>query len=313
MRYWWVNQNQTYKHEVFGGYLWSPKTNSNGARNQFYENMRSVAPGDIVFSFSDAHIKAIGIATSRASTTPRPTEFGTVGSYWGAEGWYVPVTFQEIPQPIRPVEHMKTIGPLLPDKYAPLQQNGRGLQGVYLAELNTSLADAIINLLHGQVEKIVNAIGNTGAEALDDVIEQEIRSRSDLAETEKVQMIKSRRGQGLFRSRVELIEPRCRVTGVTAREHLRASHIKPWRDSNNTEKLDGNNGLLLAPHIDHLFDRGYISFDNDGHLLLSNVLDNSVREAWFINVSNFPASFNSQQRNFLAYHRENVFKKDGDL
>lgn len=313
MRYWWVNQNQTYRHEVFGGYLWSPKTNSNGARNQFYENMRSVAPGDVVFSFSDTHIKAIGIATGGASTTPRPTEFGTVGSYWGTEGWYIPVTFQEIPQPIRPVEHMKTIGPLLPDKYAPLQQNGRGLQGVYLAELNTSLAEAIINLLHGQVEKIVNAIGNTGAEALDDVIEQEIRSRSDLAETEKIQMIKSRRGQGLFRSRVELIEPGCRVTGVTAREHLRASHIKPWRDSNNTEKLDGNNGLLLAPHIDHLFDRGYITFDNDGKLLLSNVLDNSVREAWLINVGSSPESFNSQQRNFLAYHRENVFKKDGDL
>ena len=46
MRYWWVNQNQTYKQELGGGYLWSPKRNANGARNPFYESMREVAPGD---------------------------------------------------------------------------------------------------------------------------------------------------------------------------------------------------------------------------------------------------------------------------
>lgn len=47
MRYWWVNQNQTYRQEIQGGYLWSPKRNANGARNPFYESMREVSPGDI--------------------------------------------------------------------------------------------------------------------------------------------------------------------------------------------------------------------------------------------------------------------------
>ena len=56
MRYWWVNQNQTYRHEVGGGYLWSPKRNANGARNPFYESMREVAPGDLIFSFMDTRI-----------------------------------------------------------------------------------------------------------------------------------------------------------------------------------------------------------------------------------------------------------------
>ena len=50
MRYWWANQNQTYGHEIVGGYLWSPKRKSNGERNAFYEFMREVSPGDIVFS-----------------------------------------------------------------------------------------------------------------------------------------------------------------------------------------------------------------------------------------------------------------------
>ncbi len=64
MRYWWVNQNQTYRHEVQGGYLWSPKRNANGARNPFYESMREVAPGDLIFSFIDTRILAVGIAQS---------------------------------------------------------------------------------------------------------------------------------------------------------------------------------------------------------------------------------------------------------
>ena len=48
MRYWWVNQNQTYRHEIRGGYLWSPKRRSNQTQNPFYDFMREVAPGDIV-------------------------------------------------------------------------------------------------------------------------------------------------------------------------------------------------------------------------------------------------------------------------
>ena len=75
MRYWWVNQNQTYRAEVRGSFMWSPKQNANGARNQFYENMREVSPGDVVFSFCDTRIKAIGVVTGGAQTGPKP-DFG---------------------------------------------------------------------------------------------------------------------------------------------------------------------------------------------------------------------------------------------
>jgi putative restriction endonuclease len=66
MRYWWVNQNQTLRHEVGGGYLWSPKRKTNQARNPYYDFMREVAPGDLIFSFADTLIPAIGIARSHA-------------------------------------------------------------------------------------------------------------------------------------------------------------------------------------------------------------------------------------------------------
>ncbi|HEY6375567.1 MAG TPA: HNH endonuclease, partial [Edaphobacter sp.] len=62
MRYWWVNQNQTHRQEISGGYLWSPKRSQGDRRNPFYESMREVSPGDLVFSFFDTHIYGIGIA-----------------------------------------------------------------------------------------------------------------------------------------------------------------------------------------------------------------------------------------------------------
>ena len=82
MRYWWVNQNQTFRQEIAGGYLWSPKRSKNNARNPFYESMREVAPGDLIFSFVDTQIAAIGIAKSYCWECPKPDEFGSVGQYW---------------------------------------------------------------------------------------------------------------------------------------------------------------------------------------------------------------------------------------
>ena len=101
MQYWWVNQNQTYKHEVPGGYMWSPKRQADGHKNRAYELMKAVRPGDIVFSFADQHIKAIGIARSYCYEFPKPTEFGRAGDYWNKIGWRVDVHFNEIINPIK--------------------------------------------------------------------------------------------------------------------------------------------------------------------------------------------------------------------
>lgn len=84
MTYWWANLNQTYAHEIGGNYLWSPKRNTNNGRNQFYDNMTQVRPGDIVFSFGDTLIKAVGISEGTAQSAPKPTEFGAAGGQLGA-------------------------------------------------------------------------------------------------------------------------------------------------------------------------------------------------------------------------------------
>lgn len=72
------------------------------------------------------------------------------------------------------------------------------------------------------------------------------------------QLILARRGKGVYRFRVEQVEFQCRLTEVTNKEYLAARHIKPWRNCTNEEKLDGNNGFLMCPHIGYLFDKGLI-------------------------------------------------------
>jgi hypothetical protein len=79
-----------------------------------------------------------------------------------------------------------------------------------------------------------------------------VEADSSVRDTEKEAIIRARRGQGLFKERVMAIESRCRITLVENPVHLMASHCKPWRDSTNEERLNGENGLLLTPSIDHL-------------------------------------------------------------
>ena len=317
MRYWWVNQNQTYRHEVGGGYLWSPKRKRGGELNPFYEFMREVSPGDLVFSFAQTHIKAFGIARSNAYEAPKPDEFGSAGRNWEAIGWRVDVEFHEARTPFRPVDWIERLRPLLPSRYAPLQRDGRGVQSIYLTELPQDLALVLADLLGGEVSAIARAevIAEHPASVTPEMvlweehIRGEIQDDSRLAETEKQDLVLARRGQGVFRDRVKGIESRCRVTGVERPEHLRASHIKPWRDSTNDERLKGENGLLLTPSIDHLFDRGFISFEADGELLVSPVAHaDSLRKMGVpIDRRLDVGTFTKTQGIFLEYHRDAVF------
>ncbi|MDO8312659.1 MAG: HNH endonuclease signature motif containing protein [Sideroxyarcus sp.] len=309
MNYWWVNQNQTYETEVRLGFLWSPKLRKNGAKNQFYKNMQDVAVGDLIFSFCDTKIKAIGIATGRAVSSPKP-DFGASGANWANEGWYVPVSFTELQSPIRPKDHIELIRPHLPPKYSPLQSSGDGLQSVYLAAVRTPLAHVLIELIGTEYDSVLKNLEAKASddETIEDQQEAAIKGRTDIGATEIDRLVKARRGQGIFKKNVGYTEKRCRVTGISDLSHLRASHIKPWTTSTDEEKLNGCNGLLLAPHVDHLFDRGFISFSDAGQLLVSPKLDPAVLISWGLSPVANVGQFNPDQSVFLAYHRDVVFQ-----
>jgi len=116
--------------------------------------------------------------------------------------------------------------------------------------------------------------------------------------------------QALFRRRVQLVERGCRVTGITDPRFLRASHIKPWSHSTTVERVDGHNGLLLAPHVDHLFDGGWIAFDDRGQLLRSPLLPENIVDRLGLGLRKLPGStnFSERQLGYLQFHRHAIFK-----
>lgn len=319
MRYWWVNQKQTFRHEVGGGYLWSPKRKANGHRNPFYEFMREVAPGDLVFSFADARIRAFGMARSYAYEAPKPAEFGSAGRNWDDIGWRVDVRFQELTSTLRPAEWMELLGPLLPDRYSPLRPNGHGVQSMYLTELREHLALQLADLVGAEVAalargelqlepEIREGDPAVGLQEWEDHLRRRIEQDGTIRETEREALVLARRGQGEFRRRVQELESHCRITRVDRPEHLRASHCKPWRDCSNEERLDGRNGLLLTPSIDHLFDRGFLSFEDDGRLIVSPVAHRASLERMGVAVDRAVdvGRFTREQGRFLEYHRDAV-------
>jgi len=320
MRYWWVNQNQTYRAEIGGGYIWSPKRNQNGARSQFYENMREVSPGDEIFSFRNRQVGAVGVAVSNCYEAPPPDEFGTAGRRWEKVGWRFDVAYTLCDQAVTPKEHIARIRPFLPQKYAPLRRNGNGLQSVYLAEISEGLAGLLTRLLEqAGNDPVVETVPASDSKAdtartdADSAIASEILKSTTIGETEKEQLVKSRRGQGSFRLNVQRFENWCRVSGVSDARFLIASHIKPWRSSENDERVDGENGLLLSPNVDLIFDRGFISFKDDGQLLVSPVANGEAlgRLGVRVNEEVNVGTFTQGQREYLAHHRREVFLDAG--
>src|SRR5882757_7562392 len=279
-QFWWVNHNQTVRQEIGGQYLWSPKTNSNGARNEFYNNMRHANPGDLVLSYSGQLIKYVGRVAEFAFTAPKPTEFGNIGAYWNRDGWLLPVFWVPLATPVRPKELIDVLRPLLPERYSPINSaSGNGNQSAYLAEIPQAVFETVIGRTAFNHEALVHGGANSLSfevvtEILDDVVERHIKDDLQLDDTVKKSVILARRGQGQFRRNVEAIERSCRLTGISNSTLLIASHIKPWRLCNSAqERLDGMNGLMLTPDADLLFDRGFISFEDDGEVLVSPRVD----------------------------------------
>ena len=305
MAFWWVNHKQTRNHEVRGGYLWSPVRNANGRRNQSYDNMSLVRPGDVVFSYANGQIGAIGQVVAPASLSPKPTEFGAVGDYWSNEGWLVDVQFSEALTPIRPRDHVGEIAPLLPSIYSPIQSNGNGNQGIYLAAISDALGELLIRLLRMEADPIFAAplaeIPVPDEKLLIDL--HQIEADPAIPETQRLQLTKARVGQGLFRNRVMLLDPRCRVTRIRDPRLLIASHIKPWKDSSNEERLDGNNGITLSPHFDALFDAHLISFEDEGKMLFHPRLSVDVIDRWAISRETRVQEFSPAQAKYLDHHR----------
>lgn len=140
-----------------------------------------------------------------------------------------------------------------------------------------------------------------------------------LAATATSQLVEVRTKQALFKRRLLTVEKECRLTRIADLRFLRASHIKPWsRCASGDERVDGNNGLLLSPTADHLFDRGWITFEDNGALVRSHELPNEVVARIGVDLTQGRkcGAFSASQKTYLEYHRnaifENVFGRASD-
>ena len=117
--------------------------------------MREVVPGDLIFSFVDTRIIAIGTVASYCYESPKPAEFGEVGLNWEAIGWRVRVNFTSLVHRIQPKDHIDTLRGLLPARYSPLQESGNGIQSIYLTEVQTPLAETLVGLIGAEAMILV--------------------------------------------------------------------------------------------------------------------------------------------------------------
>jgi 5-methylcytosine-specific restriction enzyme A len=128
-------------------------------------------------------------------------------------------------------------------------------------------------------------------------------------ETERRGLITSRVGQGAYRKRIiHRWNYKCAVTGFDKLNVLIASHIVPWSESNNNERLDVNNGLLLSPTFDALFDRHFVSFENSGRIILSDKIETAAYKKVGVTGQERIKDFSSDNFLYLDKHRKRLLE-----
>lgn len=174
-----------------------------------------------------------------------------------------------------------------------LKDEGRPVVG-YEATINVSdWPDETFNArIHSLCEEFclfASAVvsGGAGYDALPDIIPskpapawlgdeasiEELQGNHDLSESERVALVKIRIGQSNYRQQLIQRWGGCSVTGCKLTDYLIASHIHAWGKCESAdERWDPDNGLLLTPSLDKLFDRGLIGFEDSGNIVFHHHL-----------------------------------------
>ena len=136
---------------------------------------------------------------------------------------------------------------------------------------------------------------------------EEVINCAGINKTEKTALISARVGQGKYRSDLIDYWERCALTGFSNVRFLIASHIKPWRESENQERLDPFNGLLLLPNIDKVFDLGFITFTETGKIIVSEHLDDAENIGVTRDMSIVLAN---KHQAYMKFHRDVMFERN---
>lgn len=180
-----------------------------------------------------------------------------------------------------------------------------------LIEGNSSPDDALQLLGYGQLYSVLEKAAATARTMPDRVAAKFIQATTALPRTtEAERLLVQRVGQDLFRrALLDFWQGRCCITGLDVPELLRASHIKPWAAcATDEERLDVFNGLLLAPHLDALFDGGWVSFSATGEMIVVPSLNDAGRDIFALSGSMKITGLRREHLPYLAFHRAEVLR-----
>lgn len=289
MAYWWVNQGNSYKLEHNGGFIWAPVVNAEGKSFFYWDNLADVKGGDIIFSNVDGRIKTIGLALNDAYSAERSTYHANL---WLDEGRKADVKYFKANHPKTIAEVYAATATLWPSKYSPITGVGDRANQGYLFAVPDTAGNIMLQILDASQVTNVNP------------------ERKPISKTTKDAIIQARLGQGKFRK--DLIKRwsgKCVITTFPITSLLVASHIKPWALSTNEERLDTDNGLLLSPNYNSLFDRFLISFSEQGELIKSDRISWEDLAFLQINPSSKIKGLTSGNKKYLKYHLEEMLRK----
>lgn len=297
MDFFWVNLGTSYKEVAVNKFLWAPAyvIGKNGKKktNAGWDQVQEVKAGDVIFCHLSGNIIYVAVALKDAYPAKRP-ETGTYDQ-WNDDGFRIDVDLIEITTPVSVAGFKPTLIAIHNQNCLPaLFTKTGGTAQQYMVRLPPGAGSLILSYL-GDVEIKVSEQSSK---------KQKGRKLSQGSNRETI--VQARVGQGQFREDVLFIwKNTCPVTGLSKPELLVASHILPWSLSDETQKIDPNNGFPFSPAVDKLFDKGYISFNDNGHLLFKkSAIDSQDLKILGLLPNTKISGLNEQQIAYLAEHRK---------
>lgn len=297
MAFFWVNLGTSYKEVATGKFLWAPAytVGKNGKKksNAGWEPVQEVKAGDVIFCHLLGQIIYVAVATRDANAAKRPAT--RAYNQWNNDGFQVDVNLNILKPAISVTGFKATLITIHNQHCSPALFTKNG----------TTAQQYMVRLPLGAGALILSYLGDTEINIYEQSIGKK-KGRKLVAGGSREIIAQARIGQGQFRDDVLLAwNGACPVTGLAKPELLIASHILPWSLSNETEKIDPNNGFPFSPAVDKLFDKGYISFDDNGQLLIKS---HSISTGDLKLLGLLPGvkiiGLNKQQKNYLAKHRK---------
>lgn len=294
MQFFWVNLGATHKEAKNGNFLWAPRSSrSKHGKEQFrvhWDNVAKVQNGDLIFCYHDNYIRGVATAQGNSYIAERPPRQSF--KEWQNEGYRVDISYNELKRPMRSDDIAEIYMARYDSRTEPrLFNRASGITQIYMASLPADAGQFLLDqagIFFDYEDRIIDS-----------------GSPQKVSSTSRTALIEARVGQGAFRSGLlGRWNGKCALTGLQNPNMLVASHIHAWSLADNEERLDTDNGLLLAAHIDRLFDSGLISFSQNGDLLISEKL--MERERYILRLDEFTkiSHLSDGNRRYLAKHRE---------